>query len=182
MNYFFSSSIFSNSQEFSRWLYVEYDFDANKFILRKSEDEEAIEFYVLGSEVKNFTKGQPISGSLTLNDKVNINLNSFTSSQDFYVGFRINTCDNSNNNIGWIRLKYDDDCNSLTPTAMAVNGGNTISAGQVSEPTLLFSPELITKDNNGDFDGFEIEIMQSNTSQIINPSITDNNNNFKNYL
>ena len=155
-------------------LYLTYN-DSSEVYEMENNEVNDVEFYLNGDdEIITFNKGETPSGgsysSANATEVLTIDFNPSTLDPegDFYINFKLDYC-GQNEFYGWMRLRYDADCKSLIAIDYGINAqGSAIIAGSVQQPTLLYYPKKITRNNDGSFTGFDIELLRTNSNQRFN--------------
>jgi len=138
--------------------YIYLYYEDGKFILK---DIQLI--FTEGDKAKVFSEDDGIEGILQSGER-EIDINDLPGEGDFYVGIGIPECgETSTNNqlAGWLKLKYDESCNTMSIKAFGVYA----LAGRTNEPTLIYTPSIITQEEDGSFKGFEVELIKSEIGQ-----------------
>jgi len=92
----------------------------------------------------------------------------FNFATEFYIAIKIETCEQPY--FGWLRFKYNSECNSLKVIDYAIKTthiGSIIKAGELDEPTISFEAPIIKNSSTGEgYAGFEMELLNTATSQL----------------
>lgn len=166
--------------ELSTNVFVWYEVDSdNTNILQNFKMEIKPEFQLeldSNGKIKRFSKNEQITTD-NLSSATDIAQYYFDSSSfstttvaDFYIGFKFDCVPYT----GWMRLKYDPSCTTLSAIdyGFLINENTNVNAGEVSEPVLVYTPKVISK-NDGTFSGFSIELLQTDAAETIAINIAD---------
>jgi len=145
------------------YLYLYYE--NNKFILKDFES-----VVMQGDYAKVFAEGVVMTGSSEGGD-IEIDINSIPDNGDFYIGLGTSACGEVEELVSWLKLKYDENCNSMSISAFGINE----VAGRTNKPTLLYTPSVITQMEDGSFEGCEVELIRSDPNQKFKTTVTGSN-------